>query len=142
YADDVAELRFVKEVEPLTEGIFARPEVPGHRFVDHRDRLRVFAIGVREDAAADDGNTQSFEVGGRNGIECGERAAIAGGFVLTFGENRAAKATANWEVRGYGGELHARSGGSSLDGCAEKLLGFTLIVVKRAKIKSHHEELV
>ena len=52
------------------------------------------------------------------------------------------EATANWEVRGYGGELHARSGGSSLDGCAEKLLGFALIVVKRAKIKSHHEELV
>src|SRR5262249_18178517 len=95
---------------------------------------------VGEDAPADKGNAQSLEEGGRDGVQSSERAAVAGGFVLAFGKNGAAEAAAERKIRGDGSGLHARRGGSAVDGGAEELFALAFVVVQCAEIESHHEE--
>src|ERR1035438_6825264 len=102
-------------MKPLADRAFVGPEVFGHGFADDRDLSRIFAIVVGESMPLEDGDAQRVEIIRRDGINQGQRAAVAGCFILAFGENGAGEASPKWKVSGDRSGLHSGSGAGALD---------------------------
>ena len=140
HTDDFAQACIAKEMKPLADRAFVRPEMFRHRFVDDRDLASFFAVVVGESVALQDGNAKRVEIIWRDGIDGGQGTAIAGRFVLALGKNRASESATHRKVRGDRRGLHSGSGTGALHDAAIELLRLAFGIVQRAEINGHHEE--
>ena len=70
HTDDLDEgASIAGQTKAFADGVFARPKMPGHRFVDDRDARRCLAVGVREGAAEEHTNAERFEIGCIDAVE-------------------------------------------------------------------------
>ena len=134
-ADNLEQLWLRHNGKALSQRFLARPHHLGHGLVDDHHGGCVFAVKVREVAAAQQRNAHGFEVAGGHVVKIDERAAIVGVGLFAFAKDGARNAASEHAVGGHRSTDDAGYRFSALDHVAEKLLAMIGVITKSAKVE-------
>src|SRR6266705_545395 len=134
-ADNLEQSWFRHNREALSKRFLAGPHHLGHGLVDNDHWRGVFAVEVREVAAAQKRDAHGREVAGRHVVKINEGATIIGIGLFAFAKNSACESASEDAVRGHRGAYDAGNRFRALDDVTEKLLTAIGVITKSAEVE-------
>src|SRR6202171_958856 len=128
--------------EAFSERFLARPDHLGHGLVDDDHRRGVFAVEVREIAAAQQGNAHGLKVAGGHVVKTYKGSPVIGVRLFSFAKDGGKYTASEDAVRRYGGTHHAGNRFGALDDIAEELLTMIGVITQGAEIKKHLKQIL
>ena len=142
-AHDLEQFCRIDDSEALSERFLARPHELGQGFVDDDHGRGVFAVEVREIAAAQQRNAHGLKVAGGHVVKIYEGSALIGVRLFPFAKNRACDGAApEHTVRRHRGVHDAGNRLGTLDDIAEELLPVIGVVAKRAEVEKQLKQVL